>query len=69
MGMGGSSNGLVDGLKAGTDNSPVYGMLTRMDSNGKIVPSGLAGGTPAPGYTNAPIQQGPVYTWIATCKS
>jgi hypothetical protein len=55
MGMGGSNNGMVAGLKAGTDNSPVYGTLTRIDSNGKIVPNAMAGGAPTPGYTNAPI--------------
>jgi hypothetical protein len=62
MSTGGSSNGLVDGLKAAGDASlPVYGMLTRLDSSGKIVPSGMVGGAPNPGYTNAPLRQGPVY--------
>ena len=44
MGMGGSGNGMIAGLKAGTDNSPVYGMS-----------KGMTGGAPTPGYTNAPI--------------
>ena len=54
--MGGSS-GMIEGLKAAGDDSPVYGNLTRLSSDGKIVPSGMAGGAPDPGYTNAPLTQ------------
>lgn len=62
--MGGST-GMMEGLKAAGNDSPVYGNLTRLSSSGQIVPSGMAGGAPDPGYTNAPLHYTPQYTQIS----